>query len=726
VALDLAELDYLPEAFRSWGAPRSALLDLIVGEFLTKGTWPSIKELTRRLARAGRPVALADEFWQMPRALGWVDPQTDQPMLLMFAIRMTEVGRPILAGFNEVLRLAVERYRGADDAPIIRRSDLPQGPGGGFERALSDVLLREAPFLTAGSGQIDDDWTRDVTDAIVRYWDVQTPDDYLRIRADELRGNPQLGWGPWIPSAAAEEDPAGDEPGPEFIELIDLDPDPAEPAKFGPARVSGAAATALDRARGQREWVIGEPLGHGGFGQVFAARSGTTQAAIKFIPKDPGADRELLFVDLHDVANVVPIIDSGERDGFWFLVMPRADRSLRDRLDHDDVLALPEILTVLTDVADALAALDGRVVHRDLKPANILEVAGKWCLADFGISRYAEATTALDTRKHALSPPYAAPERWLNQRATSAADVYALGVIGFEMVAGSPPFRGSSPDDYREAHINAEPPRLDQVPAPLASLIDECLYKAAQARPSPANLRARLARAGNAGSPGIARLQQANREEVRRRSDASRRDIAAQTEAERRQGLLDAAQRGLAAISEILLTAITDAAPAAELATGPDGSWRLRMGRATLSLSALGRPRAWSNLPIDIIAVTTLDLRVPPNSGGYDGRSHSLWFGDVQHVGSYGWFESAFSLSAFLARLPPQDPFAMNPSSDAEQALGPGLHTHQVAWPFTPLVVDDLTDFVDRWASWFGDAADGTLHRPSTPERPADGSWRRS
>lgn len=78
-------------------------------------------------------------------------------------------------------------------------------------------------------------------------------------------------------------------------------------------------------------------------------------------------------------------------------------------------------------IATALAASDGRVVHRDLKPENVLYLDGHWCLADFGIARHAEASTALDTRKLAMDPHYAAPERWRFERATSAADVYSLG-----------------------------------------------------------------------------------------------------------------------------------------------------------------------------------------------------------------------------------------------------------------------------------------------------------
>ncbi|WP_442868297.1 protein kinase domain-containing protein [Bradyrhizobium sp. CCBAU 53415] len=69
---------------------------------------------------------------------------------------------------------------------------------------------------------------------------------------------------------------------------------------------------------------------------------------------------------------------------------------------------------------------------------------GKWCLSDFGISRYAEATTAADTQKYSLSPPYAAPERWRAERAIAAADVYALGVMAFECSAAASFFQAPS------------------------------------------------------------------------------------------------------------------------------------------------------------------------------------------------------------------------------------------------------------------------------------------
>ncbi len=145
-----------------------------------------------------------------------------------------------------------------------------------------------------------------------------------------------------------------------------------------------------------RRWEIGAQLGAGGFGRVFVATGDDgTAAAAKFVPKAPGAERELLFVQLDNVRNVVPVIDYGEMGDAWVLVMPRADRSLRDELTGaGGRVSLDGTVAVLRDVADALADMDGRAVHRDLKPENILLLHGAWCRGDFGISRYAEASTA--------------------------------------------------------------------------------------------------------------------------------------------------------------------------------------------------------------------------------------------------------------------------------------------------------------------------------------------
>lgn len=483
----------------------------------------------------------------------------------------------------------------------------------------------------------------------------------------------------------------------------------------------------------QRTWTIGAHLGGGGCGQVYEAVCRDESAVAKFVPKAPGADRELLFVDLAESRNVVPVIDSGEHDDFWVLVMPKAEQSLRQFIEAaGGSMDLAVAIDVLTDIADALVDLDGSVVHRDLKPENVLQLDGHWCLADFGISRYAEATTAPDTQKYALSPPYAAPERWRSQRATQAADVYAVGVMAFEMITGARPFNGVSMEDFREAHLHEEPTHIAEAPAALAALVDECLYKAPEARPSAANFRARLEKLGQPpASPGLTALHEANRAEVLRREELARQASIAQSAAERRADLVAAAKRLLDHISDALRNAIAEAAPATGLSARREGGWMLRLHEARLELKPMQKVQkgswgGWDAPAFDVVAVSELNLRIPEDSYEYEGRSHALWYCDVQEEGRFGWYEVAFMISAFVARRGRQNPFALAPGADAAKAVWSGMAEFQLGWPFTPLVVGDLDEFVDRWSGWFAAASEGRLGHPSLmPERATEGTWRR-
>ena len=213
----------------------------------------------------------------------------------------------------------------------------------------------------------------------------------------------------------------------------------------------------------QQKWRLGDQLGAGGFADVYRARSGNgTSAVVKFVRKLPGTHRELLFVDLDDVPNVAPISDWGELDDYWVLVMPEAEKSLRDHLPEvKGRLDASDAVPILVDVAPALVAMEDCVVHRDIKPENILLLDGRWCLADFGIARYTEATTAPDTLKYSMSRAYAAPEQWRGERASSATDVYTLGVVAYELLAGRLPFQGV---DLRQQHLEETPVSGDNVP----------------------------------------------------------------------------------------------------------------------------------------------------------------------------------------------------------------------------------------------------------------------
>lgn len=479
-----------------------------------------------------------------------------------------------------------------------------------------------------------------------------------------------------------------------------------------------------------KTWELGAALGSGGFGRVVKANSDGITAAIKFVPKAPGTEREMLFADLVGVRNVVPIIDSGETATEWVLVMPLASSTLSEHLDAGP-LETDEVITILRDVMAALTDLDGRVVHRDIKPENILLLDGAWCLADFGISRYAEATTAPDTQKFALTPAYAAPERWRSERATAAADIYSVGIMAYEMLAGSRPFRGPALEDFRHQQLHDDPARLTNVGSAFSALVDECLYKAAGARPTAANVAARLERlASLPSSPGLANLRDANNAEVGRQAEQSRQASIAQTETERRADLLMAARRSFEQIAVGLGGSITDAASAARIARGRGSAWTIELGSASLVLtdpSATGaEPWHWEAPAFEVVAHASLTLKIPQNYYGYTGRAHSLWFCDPLEAGAFAWFEVAFMTSPLIGRSSTTDPFALDPGEAAAKALWNGMAEYQAAWPFTPLVIGELDEFIDRWAAWLAQASTGGLQHPSTmPERPSN-NWRRS
>jgi eukaryotic-like serine/threonine-protein kinase len=493
------------------------------------------------------------------------------------------------------------------------------------------------------------------------------------------------------------------------------------------------------------EWTIGEALDRGGFGLVFTATGEDgTDAVAKFVPKAPGAERELLFMGLGEgeVRNVVPILDSGEHAENFVLVMPRAQLSLQHRLrEAGEPLDLDEVIGVLRDVATALTDLAAHdIVHRDLKPPNVLLLDGSWCLADFGIARYAEATTAQHTWKLYGSQPYMAPERWRAERATSAADVYALGVMAYEMLEGGYPFRASEEGRWREAHLHGEVPPLEGGPAALAALVEECLLKAPEARPSPSNIVKRLERLTEPASPGLRSLMDAHRAEVARQADATRLQAEARTEQERRAALAGAAMERLVRLTTDFAEAIAEAAPATKVAQGRTGRWdadrfllELTLGAAKLEIAAPSShspegDAAWQ-LPFDVVASSTISLRQHVDSDRYAGRAHSLWYCDAQEPNEYAWYETAFvdfALGAIRTQRT-MVPFALAPDDeDAAKALSNAVTGTQVAWPFETLVVGDLGEFIDRWGGWFASAAERGLQHPSTlPERTAQGSWRR-
>lgn len=479
-----------------------------------------------------------------------------------------------------------------------------------------------------------------------------------------------------------------------------------------------------------KTWEVG-PLylmARGGFGRVHAATGEHGEDAVaKFVPKEPGADRELLFGDSVAASrfrNVVPVLDSGEHGGDFVLIMPRASKTLRQHLaSAGRPLRVEEAIPILSDIATALVDLDSQIVHRDLKPENVLLLEGRWCLTDFGISRYAAATTGADTRKFSLTEQYAAPEQWRMEHATGAVDVYAFGVIAYEMLAGQRPFGGP---DFRSQHLFETPAALTSGAPRLRTLIEECLWKPPDLRPTPAALLARVEHAGaHPATSGATKLARANQGEADRITSDQAEAAKTENQAERRAAFARVAEQSFEALVYPLLTAVQSDAPLAQIERNAGHGTmhfvaRLRAGK--LGLSKVKPVEPWEG-PFTVIAEAVITVNMERDGRGYEGRSHSLWYGDLQEVGRFAWYELAFMESPLVGASSPVAPFSGDPRSMAI-AFSNVTGTKQLAWPVEEIDRSDPTEFVDRWIGWFADAATRELYHPSImPEKPTDGSW---
>jgi len=480
-----------------------------------------------------------------------------------------------------------------------------------------------------------------------------------------------------------------------------------------------------------RTWLLGSQLDSGGFGRIFEAVADDDSAAVvKLVPKAPGASRELLFEPLSGSPNIIPILDLGEWNDSYAIVMPQADKSLRHHLESSgDKLGFDESITVLTDVANGLAVLNSDVVHRDLKPENILLFDGHWCLADFGIARYAEAATAPDTHKYSMTPPYAAPEQWRMERATYATDVYAFGIIAFEIVQGMRPFPGPETADFREQHLTQSPPSVRGCPSWFASLVSGCLSKAQAARPTPTDILERLHPLQELLSPSTEKLQAVNKSIVEKQAAQEAAMYARQSREESRRELFKAAEQVFGGVLEEFKRRVLEAAPATNISTAQ--GLTLQLGDGALAIDSVQTAPADCLAaydyapPFDVIAYSTIAARKPRDRYGYEGRSHSLWYCDAQEEGLYRWYELAFMVNPFIAERYSFDPFALPPTDNvAAEALTPVMTIRQVAWQ--PIIFDqgDKEQFIERWLVWFADAAGGSLSHPSQMPENSGGKFR--
>src|SRR5271165_3892377 len=232
--------------------------------------------------------------------------------------------------------------------------------------------------------------------------------------------------------------------------------------------------------------TLGPP---GGFGEVFHGSGADGAVAIKRLKITAGAAafRELKIGEVlgaRELGHVVPVLDCGQDADSerYFLVMPVCEESLQERIRKAAApFAIPNLCNITLDILAGLIEV-GDIVHRDLKPGNVLLLDRRWRLADFGIAKFVEDSTSLETLRRSLTPQYGAPEQWRGERPTHATDVYALGCIVYEMATGKPIFYGSP--DLREAHLHTPAPELPNENRRLVAFTSQMLRKAPEARPS--------------------------------------------------------------------------------------------------------------------------------------------------------------------------------------------------------------------------------------------------
>lgn len=263
------------------------------------------------------------------------------------------------------------------------------------------------------------------------------------------------------------------------------------------------------------KYLLEEPLGRGATGTVWRARQRETAGAEAAVPGQPG-ETVAIKVLKEELANDADVVMRFLRERSVLLRLTHENIvRTRDLVVEGDLLALvmdlvegpdlhrylrengpftPVAAALLTaQIADALAAshADG-VVHRDLKPANVLlkqDAQGMHpMLTDFGIARLADSPGLTRTHEFVGTPAYVAPESAEGRPQTSAVDIYGAGILLYELVTGRPPFSGGSALEVLHQHLSAEPRRPSTVPDPLWTVIERCLDKNPDRRPSAENL----------------------------------------------------------------------------------------------------------------------------------------------------------------------------------------------------------------------------------------------
>ena len=271
--------------------------------------------------------------------------------------------------------------------------------------------------------------------------------------------------------------------------------------------MSNALRDELERSLGAA-YVIERELGGGGMSRVFLATETALgrEVVVKLLPPEMAAavsmerfKREILLAARLQHPHIVPVLTAGDANGLPYFTMPFiAGESLRARLVNHGEMPVAEAARVLREIASALAyAHEHGIVHRDIKPDNVLLSGGAAMVTDFGVAKALFSSTSAEHGSTTSlgvalgTPAYMSPEQAsADPSVDHRADIYAFGVLAYEILTGHTPFFGRTPQGLLAAHVTEAPELIQKrratVPSSLAALVMRCLEKRPADRPQTA------------------------------------------------------------------------------------------------------------------------------------------------------------------------------------------------------------------------------------------------
>ncbi len=310
-------------------------------------------------------------------------------------------------------------------------------------------------------------------------------------------------------SSQLADEPAAQDPVAQDIEATRISADPTPSVKSASAQISpflapvSIAASLIGQVIRGYEFI--EQIGEGGFGAVFRARQSSLgrDVAIKVVKPELANDADFIrrfeaeaeLVARLEHPHIVPLYDFWREPNAAFMVMRLLKGGSLSQFMHakTEARAPIRLLPLLRQISEALqAAHFAGVIHRDFKPANILlDEHGNACLADFGVAKQLNNDSGRTIVGEVVgSIAYCAPEQLRTETVSPATDVYALGLVTFELLAGRRPFSATQPALMIEQHLSHVPPRLDEfvaeAPTAVSAILAQCLLKEPSQRPQSA------------------------------------------------------------------------------------------------------------------------------------------------------------------------------------------------------------------------------------------------